>query len=578
MASMVPTVEEIEGYLASVEELVQSSLAAATTDLPSLTDAVNRLWADIARYGPNIAALPEVKFPRLGDFEVPLPPSHHAAPKSWSDKSMDWISSHRGVVTGIALGTVGVGLYAGYTMKINFNSRRAPILLTRNSTQRRKVVVVLGGDVDPLGLPLILELEKTGFIVIASVSTPEAVDTLESQTNGYVRALVLDPTDPATVPIFMRSLFSTLSRRFPLGTAGDPHASPASQAYVHSLISLITLPTGPIHAPLERIPLETDYMQYLNRTHVTPLHVIQSILPFLRSNPARARDTVNNDAGSRSIVVCLPAADTRVGLLFGSAQAMSAAATSRGIEVLRREITAAALTDRTESMKHIKVVTVDVGTFDTRGAPQSNGIQAMEGWSASEKLTYGPAFASISHDVAPASSWKNIFRQGYQYGVPRKPTGVSAFVLAIVNTVDGGRNQSSTVFGINFGLGKLVNLFRGDRFSLGAGATTYKLASLLPTLLLDSLLNLPHLLVSIRNSLLPVEPFVVPPSPLPLPGVHQPDLVNLAASRDSLAAPGSSAASLSTGSSAFTSEAGSEADVESNSGEVEQSWVQLKDE
>ena len=52
--------------------------------------------------------------------------------------------------------------------------------------------VVLGGD-HPVALPLILALEKKGFIVIVSVATPEAVDELERAGKGYVKALVLDP-------------------------------------------------------------------------------------------------------------------------------------------------------------------------------------------------------------------------------------------------------------------------------------------------------------------------------------------------------------------------------------------------
>ena len=54
--------------------------------------------------------------------------------------------------------------------------------------------MVLGGDT-PSGLPLISELEKNGYVVITSVSTPEHVDEIELQTHGYVRALVLDPTE-----------------------------------------------------------------------------------------------------------------------------------------------------------------------------------------------------------------------------------------------------------------------------------------------------------------------------------------------------------------------------------------------
>lgn len=52
--------------------------------------------------------------------------------------------------------------------------------------------VILGGDT-PLALPLILDLEANGYIVIASVASPEAAEALERQCHGYVKALVLDP-------------------------------------------------------------------------------------------------------------------------------------------------------------------------------------------------------------------------------------------------------------------------------------------------------------------------------------------------------------------------------------------------
>ena len=54
------------------------------------------------------------------------------------------------------------------------------------------LLVVLGAD-SPLGQPLVLDLETRGYIVIASVATPEAVELLERQTQGYVKVLVLDP-------------------------------------------------------------------------------------------------------------------------------------------------------------------------------------------------------------------------------------------------------------------------------------------------------------------------------------------------------------------------------------------------
>lgn len=226
-----------------------------------------------------------------------------------------------------------------------------------------------------------------------------------------------------------------------------------------------------IHAPLEHISLRNTYLPFLNATHITPLQVIQALLPLLRTGPARSRDK-----GKKTIIVCLPAIEARVGLPFASMQAMSAASTLRGIEVLRREINLAALTDKSQSMQNIKVVVADVGVLDA-GAystelPQESIYKAMEDWSPSEKLTYGPAFASILHAVVPPTSrWQSIssiFRNEPRYGIPRRPTDVGVFVDNLISVVTGGRNNPY-MFGLGRSIGKIRNWMRGERFSIGAG-------------------------------------------------------------------------------------------------------------
>ena len=54
--------------------------------------------------------------------------------------------------------------------------------------------MILGGD-SPLGLPLILDLERQGYVVVTSVATPEAVNAIEGKSQGYVRAIVPDPSE-----------------------------------------------------------------------------------------------------------------------------------------------------------------------------------------------------------------------------------------------------------------------------------------------------------------------------------------------------------------------------------------------
>jgi hypothetical protein len=74
-------------------------------------------------------------------------------------------------------------------------------------------LVLLGGDTI-FALPLVQDLEKKGYVVIASVSTPEACSALENKCQGYVRALVLDPSEVSlhTCPFYIMtsSLTSTI--------------------------------------------------------------------------------------------------------------------------------------------------------------------------------------------------------------------------------------------------------------------------------------------------------------------------------------------------------------------------------
>jgi len=196
-------------------------------------------------------------------------------------------------------------------------------------------------------------------------------------------------------------------------------------------------------------------------------------MPLLRTTPARSRDL-----GKKNIVVCVPAT-AHVGLPFASVQAMSTAATLRGMEVLRREINAVALTDKTESMKNLKVVIVDVGAVDLGPTETANSLspqevyKSMEDWTASEKLIYGLAFTSITQVTphSPTSRWEGfwaIVNGSVPFGVRRKPSDMSTFVGTIVGIVSGKRKRSF-LFYLGLGLFGAKNCIRAERIVVGAG-------------------------------------------------------------------------------------------------------------
>ncbi|KAF5388945.1 hypothetical protein D9757_005154 [Collybiopsis confluens] len=594
------TMEKLEEYRAAVEEYVFYSLSAATPE--SFRESVNQLWADFARYGPGMPTMHDVTsrigLPDLGDFEIPPPPPPPPPPKSWAENCYDWVEKHPWMGGSIAVGAIGTGLLVGYG-GIYMRARRARRFNSKaGSSERRQVIVVLGGD-HPLGLPIILDLEAKGYIVITSVATANAAVFLEGKCHGFVRALMLDPNRPETVPQFLRSLASTMSRRFPTTAAGDPYVSPATHPYIQSIVSLLTLPPSSLQAPLEHISFSHTYLPYLTATQVTPLQIIQSLLPLLRNVhvPNRRDD-------KKSIVVCLPATETFMGLPFSAIQSMSAIGTLRAVEILRREINVASITGKSEMMKNVKVVEVNVGSFDLGGISSSpqDVYKAMEKWTASEKITYGPAFANIMAQGHSAST----------IATARTPTDVRVFVDTILGVVSNGKHGYSPLVQ-RLGLGRLLSWLRRDRVSIGAGgelafqfsrksevfdffaAKTYRIAaSLLPSVVLNILLNVPASLISLRNSLLTTQPFLRPPNaaaggPLsqslgidPVPardsGISATNTQHPAARGGALSGSTPASRPESSAENSETSEA--EADIESNAGDVgdrmvESSWISL---
>ncbi|ESK85150.1 hypothetical protein Moror_3582 [Moniliophthora roreri MCA 2997] len=462
--------DKLESYLESLEEVLSTSL-----EIPgSIKESVHQLWIDITRYGPpqlQMPSLPGV----LGDFEVPPPPPPPPPPTTLQRLHWEWNWK-----VGAGVAGVGTGLLVGYTL---YTRPRRPKTQAqqKQSSNLKQVVIILGAD-HPLTTPFIRSLlaSESQYVIICTVPSPTHVAQVESLSpTGWIRALVLDPAKPDTIPIFLRSLSSTLSRKFPLSTKGDVYASGRDNT-IQTVISFLSLPLpAPQPAPLECLDFQEAYLLHLISAHVTPLTVIQNLLPLLRS-PINANHGKNKN---RNIIVCLPST-SQAGIPFTSCSAMPVAATSLGLNILRREIQSAALTGKMEGMKGIRVVTLDVGSFELGSGGKSSGEEGvlgeMNAWTASEKLTYGPAFAGLLGS-----------------GRGRRPSNPDVFVRRVMCIVEG----QGSWFGI------------GERFSVGAGALTYRLASHLPTSVLDVLLAIPHWLVGIRNRLLPSQPFVLPSPP-----------------------------------------------------------------
>ena len=213
-------------------------------------------------------------------------------------------------------------------------------------------------------------------------------------------------------------------------------------------------------------------MPHVIRTHITPLRVIQALLPLFR----RGSRFPGEGTTRKSIIVCVPAMAARVGVAFASEEAMSATATVKAIEILRRELKAFASQNTSDGVVAPKVVLVDVGVVTlSRHRPvpplaYDHGT-LMQSWSASEKAAYAAALGTTLEQ---------------SQSTPRKPAHVSVFVDALVGTVSDGTRGRGYGFGHKFGLnwsvagkvvlsgwGRIRTWFRGDRFSIGAGGISH---------------------------------------------------------------------------------------------------------
>lgn len=108
----MPILESIQERLESAEDYIYVSVSSVKAEMPNIQEALNRLWADVSRFGPTI---PEIRLPVLGDFEIPPPPPPPPpTPTSLIDTATDWAAENPWKATGLGVGVVGIGLLVGY--------------------------------------------------------------------------------------------------------------------------------------------------------------------------------------------------------------------------------------------------------------------------------------------------------------------------------------------------------------------------------------------------------------------------------------------------------------------------------
>ncbi|KWU44897.1 hypothetical protein RHOSPDRAFT_28972 [Rhodotorula sp. JG-1b] len=266
---------------------------------------------------------------------------------------------------------------------------------------RKEAVVVLGAE-SPHGREIALDLERRGFVVVATVADPADVDSLERTSRGWLKVLVLDPKESSSVSPFLRSLSTALSLRYPLHSSGDPFSRPAHALALTGVVNCLSLASSSSSSspyPLEAT--ENDFVRKeVGERVATVVGVVRGLLPILRSAAARP------GAPTGVFLSLVPTASSNLSLPFASLASAADAAIASVLHSLRREVSAS-------TSHNVRMTTLQVGFFQTTGQVALPAVQkaAAGGPALPIRLEsiYAPALARrvpipLSQDERTASN------------------------------------------------------------------------------------------------------------------------------------------------------------------------------
>jgi hypothetical protein len=136
----LPTRDQIEDYVESIEEYIATSFTTVAPDISGLTDAINRLWFEVTRYGPpELPTLQDI--PGLGNFEIPPPRPLPPPPElTWLEKAQEWMSKHRVTTLVVSVGLGFAVAYGAVSLHSRLHARAGGKRVRGEGLPRRKVV------------------------------------------------------------------------------------------------------------------------------------------------------------------------------------------------------------------------------------------------------------------------------------------------------------------------------------------------------------------------------------------------------------------------------------------------------
>ncbi|PLW41109.1 hypothetical protein PCASD_11840 [Puccinia coronata f. sp. avenae] len=158
-----------------------------------------------------------------------------------------------------------------------------PTSVWKTPNKGPELLTLLGDNPGTLGHQLALHLTQLGYVVIATVSSPNMVAGLELEGIGWRKALVLNPLAPQT-STFTRTLAASMSPRFPLSASAETFTHTIHQLPLIGLINCLPVLLPDDLRPVKALAVDQHLIACIHAIAGVILEVIKVVLPMIRNS------------------------------------------------------------------------------------------------------------------------------------------------------------------------------------------------------------------------------------------------------------------------------------------------------
>ncbi|ANB14778.1 hypothetical protein AWJ20_2385 [Sugiyamaella lignohabitans] len=373
--------DKVQEWKGDAQSLISTSVEAI-----SESSAYKSLEKVLARTRDStIAALPSSRVTVV----TPPPPT-----QTLTSKCSDWISSHKLLAGAVALGLTGGSAYYMYNSGLydylingpssgsvytssflSSHGRRAGKRRAKRAANngRKEVVILAGSPAEPITRAIAADLNKRGFIIYWTTSSPEEEAFVQRENSPDIRKLPINVSDASSIEASMQALDHILSSPVVAFQGATPHELELAGVVV---VPDLYYPCGPIESV--RVDTWSDLMY---SKLLGPIFLLSNgLIDLVRRHKSR-------------ILILSPSIMSTLSPAFHAPESIAASSIESLALCLHRELAG----------QGIPVVHLKLGSFDiSHGRPQerqiANSVRAdILSWSQRVRSLYSQQYQASAY-------------------------------------------------------------------------------------------------------------------------------------------------------------------------------------